>query len=97
MEKIIFKCKPTYNFQSVEFEYQGDLETLEDMFTIYKAVLNELMILAPEQPTKLIQPIEMATAKQKEIMDRFGIKYKSTVTKAEAQELIKKNLEELKK
>lgn len=90
----IFKCKPTYNFQSVEFEFAGTIDNLDEMFELYKAIVNGLMALAPEQPTKVSGPApELASAKQREIMDKFHIKYKSSITKAEAQELIKKSLE----
>lgn len=89
-----FKCKPTYNFQSVEFEFEGCMDDLGEMFDLYKAIVNGLMLLAPEQPTKVSIPApELASAKQREIMDKFHIKYKSSITKAEAQELIKKSLE----
>lgn len=53
---MILKCKPTYNFQSVEFEYEipeGEPfdETVKIMFeSIYKPILEGLMSVAPEQP-----------------------------------------------
>ena len=43
-----FKCKPTYNFQSVEFEFEGGIDDIPEMFEVYQAVLNELMRIAPE-------------------------------------------------
>lgn len=93
-----FKCKPTYNFQSVEFEFMGTIDDIPAMFDVYQAVLNELMRIAPEQPTKTVAPVaELATAKQREILDKFHLKYKSNITKQEAQELIKQSIEAVSK
>ena len=93
-----FKCKPTYNFQSVEFEFEGGIDDIPEMFEVYQAVLNELMRIAPEQPTKTVAPAaELATAKQREILDKFHLKYKSNITKQEAQELIKQSIEAVSK
>lgn len=93
-----FKCKPTYNFQSVEFEFYGRVEDIPHMVEVYQAVLNELMRIAPEQPTKTVAPAaELATAKQREILDKFHLKYKSNITKQEAQELIKQSIEAVSK
>lgn len=93
-----FKCKPTYNFQSVEFEFFGTINDIPAMFDVYQAVLNELMRIAPEQPTKTVAPAaELATAKQREILDKFHLKYKSNITKQEAQELIKQSIEAVSK
>ena len=97
---IRFKCKPTYNFQSVEFEYESDLNHLGEMFEIYKAIVNELMIIAPEQPAKQVEKVsrkvepavEMPTKRMYEVMDHFGIKYTSKTTKAEASKLISDNM-----
>lgn len=89
-----FKCKPTYNFQSVEFEFVGSVDEIDEMFEVYQAIVNHLMVVAPDQPAKVSVPApELASAKQREIMDKFHIKYKSSITKTEAQELIKKSLE----
>ena len=100
MEKIIFKCKPTYNFQSVEFEYHGDLESLDDMMVVYEEVLKRLVTIAPEQPAKVVSPIAKAeiqkpTDKQYEIMDKFRIKYTDQTTRKEAQALIQQSMDEL--
>ena len=93
-----FKCKPTYNFQSVEFEFFGKVDDIHIMIDIYQAVLNELMRIAPEQPAKTVAPVaELATAKQREILDKFHLKYKSNITKQEAQELIKQSIEAVSK
>ena len=54
---MIFKCKPCYNFQSIEFEYEinDDLEETEfnvglnQMFDTFDKVLEGLKAVAPEQ------------------------------------------------
>ena len=89
---ITFKCKPTYNFQSIEFEYTCSKDELEEMFELYKALVNGLMAIAPAQPSA-IPAKELASARQKEIMDKFGIKYKASTTREEAQALIKESID----
>lgn len=60
MKDMIIKCKPVYDFQSVEFEYVVDLDdpqTIEDMFTFYDTIIEGLKNVAPEQPNqKVVQP-----------------------------------------
>lgn len=88
------KCKPTYQYQSVEFDYNVNSPAdLPDMFRLYLEVLKGLMQIAPIQDQKGQPKENLATPKQKEIMDRFGIKYSATTTAKEAQELIKKSIE----
>ena len=97
-KKWMFRCKPTFNFQSVEFEFYGGMDDMPEMFAIYKKIVDELMALAPEQPAKQVvsQPkkpaVDMPTPKMYDIMDKYGIKYTSKTTKAEAQQLIADNL-----
>ena len=76
----------------------GTIDDIPAMFDVYQAVLNELIRIAPEQPTKTVAPAaELATAKQREILDKFHLKYKSNITKQEAQELIKQSIEAVSK
>lgn len=96
---IIFKCKPTFNFQSVEFEYEvTNEEEWADAFDIYSRVLEELMYLAPEQPTNVVkgktskEPKEPATEAQLKILKSYNIKHSKYVSKQEASELIKKSM-----
>lgn len=91
-----FHCKPTYNFQSIEFDFDGSVDDIPTMMEIYKALLNQLMAVAPAQPTAT-PARDLATDKQKEIMNKFGIKYKSTTTREEAQTLIKASIEAVQK
>lgn len=55
MKDLIIKCKPVYDFQSVEFEYVVDLDepqTIEEMFTLYDTIIEGLKNVAPEQPNQ---------------------------------------------
>ena len=93
-----FKCKPTYNFQSVEFEFQGTTDDIPEMMALYDCIVKELIVIAPDQSqssfAKKVVPQEgMPTEKVYAIMDRFGIKYTSKTTKKEASELIQKSLD----
>lgn len=90
-----FKCKPTYQFQSIEFDYT--VQTVDDlpkMFDLYNCVLKGLIDIAPIQENKPVKASEpLATDKQKSIMDRFGIKYNNNTTSKEAQKLIQASIE----
>ena len=83
--------KPTYNFQTVEFDV--DMEKKEDLdgaFELYAELIKRLKEVAPEQPNNNnSRPNEpLATERQKEIMDRFNIDYEPNITKAKASQLI---------
>ena len=94
---MIMKCKPTYQFQSIEFDYPINSQAdLPDMFKLYEKVLKGLMEIAPVQDTKQVQkPAEpLATPRQKEIMDNYGIKYTEKTTQKQAYELIKKSMDQ---
>lgn len=86
------KCKPTYQFQSIEFDYNvNGKDDLPEMFELYQKILKGLMEIAPIQEKQA--PAEpLATDKQKAIMDRFGIKYTAKTTSKEAQKLIQQSL-----
>lgn len=98
-ERYLFKCKPTYNFQSVEFEYVGDKDDIPEMMDLYNEVLKHLMAIAPEQPAKVSQgpikapKITKPSEKQYDIMDRFHIPYDDTTTAEEASKLITESIE----
>lgn len=80
MDKMTFKCKPVYNFQSIEFEMTIDAENAEElklMFEVYKAMLQGLQSIAPEQPAlakAVSKPSEpMATPKQVNCLVNLGM------------------------
>ena len=84
-------CKPTYNFQSVEFDYEVYTEEdLDKMFNIYSEMVDNLMDIAPNQePAKNVEP---ATESQLAILKKYNIKYKPNVSKEEASRLIQKSM-----
>ena len=90
---MLMKCKPTYQFQSVEFDYNVVTpKDLSDMFEMYNRVLKGLMEFAPIQEKQLAPKDPPATQRQKDIMDLHGIKYKPDVTTKEAQALIQRSI-----
>lgn len=83
--------KPTYNFQTVEFDVDMEKkEDLDDAFELYAELIKRLKEVAPEQPnnnnSKPNEPL--ATERQKEVMDKFNIAYEPNITKAKASKLI---------
>ena len=49
---VYLRCKPTYNFQSIEFDWDfdfGDVEDLNKMFDMYVTLLHFLQDVAPDQ------------------------------------------------
>lgn len=95
-EPVLVKFKPVYNFQSAEFEMLVDFDnpdSVDRAFATYGQCLNKLKELAPDQPKLVDVPkVELATEKQKENMDKFGIKYTDKTTKEEARNLITKSM-----
>lgn len=95
-EPVLVKFKPVYNFQSAEFEMLVDFDNPDSVgraFATYGQCLNKLKELAPDQPKLVDVPkVELATEKQKENMDKFGIKYTDKTTKEEARNLITKSM-----
>lgn len=91
---MLMKCKPTYQFQSIEFDYSvNSAADLPDMFKLYEKVLKGLMEIAPIQEKQAQLPKDPpATQRQKDIMDLHGIKYKPDCTTKEAQVLIQKSI-----
>lgn len=101
MRDIIIKCKPVYNFQSVEYEYPVDLdndESLNDMFDFFDKMLTGLQAIAPEQ--QKVQQIAPKSAKPKEPMSTenqqnyllgLGVPLEESkrMTKKEASNMIK--------
>ena len=94
--KITFKCKPTYQFQSIEFEVAASIDEIPNVIDLYKKVVDELIKIAPEQDKKVANnaPAEpLATPGQKATMDKFGIGYGPDTTKKQAQALIQASID----
>lgn len=96
---MLMKCKPTWQFQSVEFDFEIDPKIDEDrqidiMFELYNRVLNGLMKIAPIQDQKVPQQKKesLATDRQKELMDYYDIDYDDNTTVKQAQVLIDKSI-----
>ena len=90
---MTFKCKPVYQFQSIEFDFEvKSSEDLTAMFDVYKNVLKGLMEFAPDQQKATVNREPPATDKQREIMRINGIPFTALTTKSEAQRLIEKSL-----
>ena len=91
---IYCKCKPSYNYQSIEFEWDiTDEKSKKEMYEFYKECLEFLQEVAPEQPDKVLfktaKPRQkMASEKQLDYMDHLGIKHPKNCTSAQAQRLL---------
>ena len=87
--KYIFHCKPCFNFQTIEFDFEGDENDIPEMMKLYAALYKELAKL-PINPVVVRDP---PTEKQIEILKRFDIPYnENTITKKEAQRLITESM-----
>lgn len=94
---MILKCKPVYQFQSIEFDYEiTDKRDLPKLFDLYTEVLNGLMLIAPDQKKELTQQtvkvVKLASERQREIMRKFDIPFTLETTSDEAQKLIQESV-----
>ena len=100
----IIHCKPVYNYQSVEFDWEisedsfGDID-LREMEKFYSAMLEMLVRVSEKAPQKEAgkssAPVEEpASEKQKEILRNFHIDFKPDITKKQAHALIKKSMDQ---
>ena len=99
MRKTYAKLKPCFNFQSIEFEMEVDLddkESLDRMQQAFSDVLERLVKATAVAPTQEERP-ELATERQKQIMKAHGIKFDANTTNEEAQKLIEASIEKAKK
>lgn len=93
---MVFKCKPTYQFQSIEFEFDVKIsKDLDEMFDMYDRVLKGLIRISPEQSKNqtVVSKEPLATPGQKATMDKFGIAYGPDTTKKQAQALIQASID----
>lgn len=96
MKELIIKCKPVYDFQSVEFEYLVDLdnpETINDMFTFYDTIIEGLKNVAPSQPNAKQAPkkppVEKATEGQIKCLVGLGLSKEEASNMSKVQASIK--------
>lgn len=99
---MIMKCKPTFQFQSIEFDYEIDdtceavaEQDVKDMFKLYDKILKGLMAISPVQDQRTPAPKIQdppATQRQKDTMDLYGIDYPDNITSKQAQALIQRNI-----
>ena len=96
-------CKPVYNYQSVEFDWdihygsaKSDLEALEHNYELMLKMLVRVSENAPQkEASKPVAPVEeLASEKQKEILRNFHIEFKPDITKKQAHALIKKSMDQ---
>lgn len=93
---MIVKCKPVFNFQSIEFEMEVNNEIdFNLMSERYKKILDMLQEIAPEQQkasTKKEKKEEMSTIGQQNFLLGLGIPREVTekMTKKEASAEISK-------
>ena len=86
------KCKPVYNFQSVEFEYEVDSpEQLNDMFSLYDEILTGLENVSRDQPSPGKPSEPKASDKQINTLKKLGVDEKEAkrMTMKEASQTIK--------
>ena len=106
-EQKTFKihCKPVYNYQSVEFDVEFLLNTVdfeeccERLEAFYSRMLQMLVRVSEKAPQgeakKPAAPVEEpASEKQKEILRNFHIDFKPDITKKQAHALIKKSMDQ---
>ena len=96
-------CKPAYNYQVVEFDWDVHLHTTEEDWQtieyIYSKALEMLVRVSQNAPQaeakKPVAPVEEpASEKQKEILRNFHIDFKPDITKKQAHALIKKSMDQ---
>lgn len=92
-EIIKFKCKPTFNFQSVEFEIECSVDNLHPLFTLYSRILKGLIAITPEQPANKAVPVKPASQSQIDTMNRFNIQYSQGISYDEANRLIQESMQ----
>ena len=100
----VIHCKPVYNYQSVEFDWEINLcdpaADLERMENIYLGMLQMLVRMSEQVPQREAgkpssAPVEeLASEKQKEILRNFHIDFKEPLTKKQAHALIKKSMDQ---
>ena len=92
---ITFKCKPTYNFQSIEFEITtADLDELKAQYKAVLEVLMEVVNETGEQKERTKEKVNQdpPTEGQIKLLKGYKIPYNESTTKAQASALIKESI-----
>lgn len=91
---VIMHFKPTYDFQTIEFDYEYTPENEEKIIELLDRCYQMMMATAPTQPDtkktvvkKAFEP--KATIKQLNYLKNLGAKVSPDITAAEASQLIK--------
>lgn len=96
-------CKPVFNYQSVEFDWDVHANTVEEDWQtiefIYSKALEMLVRVSEKAPQKEAGKTsapteEPATEAQKQILRNFHIDFKPDITKKQAHNLIKKSMDQ---
>ena len=96
-------CKPVYNYQSVEFDWEIHSNTPDSDFVamraFYERMLEMLVAVSGNAPqkdvSKPVPPVEEpASERQKQILRDFHIDFKPDITKKQAHALIKKSMDQ---
>ena len=91
---MIMKCKPVYQFQSVEFDYNiNSPADLTEMFDLFNKIIKGLQEIAPEQQKATVNREPLASEKQRQIMKANGIPFTAATTMSEATALIKESMQ----
>jgi len=95
VQHIVYHCKPTFAYQSIEFDYQSDgsAKDLDNMINLFADILKRLQAIAPEQDKKPAISEPLATPGQKATMEKFGIFFDNKTTKKQAQALIQASID----
>ena len=96
----VWHFKPSYAFQCAEADIYVSEENKDSVLDEISTIVDILKATAPEQPEGIAKEPKKkfipATEKQIAIMDKFGIKYPNKCSVEEAQNLIKKSIEQSK-
>ena len=93
-------CKPVFNYQSVEFDWDVQEDSgFDELERIYSVMLQMLVRVSQNAPQveakKPVAPVEEpATEAQKQILRNFHIDFKPDITKKQAHNLIKKSMDQ---
>ena len=96
---VLMHFKPTYDFQTIEFDYEYTPENEQEILDLLDKCYMMMMATAPMQPDtqkkaakKAYEP--KATIKQLNYLRNLGVKVSGDITAAEASRMIKEAKEQ---